>query len=87
MKNLIVSNATPVIAFSRIKRLDLFHRIVGEIIIPQEVSKELYEHKKADVPTLKRSKWIKTKKVKSFVEVDLLLPSLDKGEAEVIILS
>jgi len=39
------------------------------------------------VPTLSRSNWIKIRKVKSHADVELLLPSLDKGEAEVIILS
>lgn len=84
---LIVSNATPIIAFSRINRLDLFHEITGDIMIPQEVFKELYEHERADVPVLKRSRWIKVKKVRAQADVKLLLPSLDKGEAEVIILS
>lgn len=87
MKGIIVSNATPIISFSRINELDLFRHIVGEITIPQEVSKELYEHKRADVPVLNRGRWIKTRKVKSHADVELLLPSLDKGEAEVIVLS
>jgi len=39
------------------------------------------------VPALNRSNWIKTRKVKSHANVELLLPSLDKGEAEVIVLS
>ena len=87
MKGVIVSNATPIIAFSRISKLDLFRQITGEITIPQEVSKELYEHGRTDVPALNRSNWIKTRMVKSHADVELLLPSLDKGEAEVIVLS
>lgn len=87
MKGVIVSNATPIIAFSRINRLDLFRQITGAIVIPQEVEKELYGHRRTDVPALKRSNWIKVRKVKSQADVELLLPSLDKGEAEVIVLS
>lgn len=87
MKGLIVSNATQIIAFSRINSLDLFQQITGTITIPQEVEKELYEHGKKDVPALSRSNWIKVRKVKSQADVALLLPSLDKGEAEVIVLS
>jgi predicted nucleic acid-binding protein len=87
LKGLIVSNATPIIAFSRINKLDLFRQIVVEITIPQEVSKELYEYQKSDLPPLSHSRWIKMKKVKSHTDVELLLPSLDKGEAEVIVLS
>ena len=87
MKGPIVSNATPIIAFSRINRLELFWQITGAITIPQEVEKELYEHGRPDVPALDRSNWIMVRKVKSRADVELLLPSLDKGEAEVIVLS
>lgn len=87
MKGVIVSNATPIIAFSRINRLDLFQQVTGAIVIPQEVEKELYGHRRTDVPALNRSNWIKVRKVKSQADVELLLPSLDKGEAEVIVLS
>jgi len=59
LKGVIVSNATPIIAFSRINRLDLFRQITGAIMIPQEVEKELYGHGRTDVPALKRSNWIK----------------------------
>lgn len=85
MKGTIVSNATPIIAFSRINGMVFFQEIMGEITIPQAVAKELYEHEKSDVPTLKRCDWIKVRKVKSQADVELLLPSLDKGEAEIII--
>jgi len=87
LKGVIVSNATPIIAFSRINRLDLFQQVTGAIVIPQEVEKELYGHRRTDVPALNRSNWIKVRKVKSQADVELLLPSLDKGEAEVIVLS
>jgi predicted nucleic acid-binding protein len=87
LKGVIVSNATPIIAFSRINRLDLFQQVTGAIVIPQEVEKELYEHRRTDVPALNRSNWIKVRKVKSQADVELLLPSLDQGEAEVIVLS
>ena len=87
MKGVIVLNATPIIAFSRINRLDLFQQVTGAIVIPQEVEKELYGHRRTDVPALNRSNWIKVRKVKSQADVELLLPSLDKGEAEVIVLS
>ena len=87
MKRVIVSNATPIIAFSRINRLDLFQQVTGAIVIPQEVEKELYGHRRMDVPALNRSNWIKVRKVQYQADVELLLPSLDKGEAEVIVLS
>lgn len=87
MKKLIVSDATPIIAFSRIGKLELFHQIVGEILIPEEVSRELFEYKKADVKSIKHCKWINVGAVKSKSDVELLMPTLDRGESEVIILS
>lgn len=87
MKKIIVSNATPIIAFSRINQIELLQKITGEIIIPEEVSRELFEHSKRNIKTLERFAWMKTERVKSANEVELLLPTLDKGEAEVIILS
>ncbi|GBE36146.1 hypothetical protein BMS3Bbin07_00286 [bacterium BMS3Bbin07] len=87
MKKLIVSDATPIISFSRIGKLELFHQIVGEILIPEEVSRELFEYKKADVKSIKHCKWINVGAVKSKSDVELLMPTLDRGESEVIILS
>jgi hypothetical protein len=87
LKKVIVSNATPIIAFSRIDRLVLLQQIVGEIVIPEEVSKELLGYKKLDTKKIKNCKWIKVEKIKSKKDVELLMPTLDKGEAEVIILA
>lgn len=87
MKRIIVSDATPVIAFSRINRLKLLQEVVREIIIPEEVSSELFKYKKSDIKSLKNYKWIRVEKITSQNNVELLLPTLDRGEAEVIILS
>lgn len=80
MKKLIVSDATPIISFSRIGKLELFHQIVGEILIPEEVSRELFEYKKADVKSIKHCKWINVGAVKSKSDVELLMPTLDRGD-------
>lgn len=87
MKRFIVSDATPIIAFSKINRLTLLQEIVRKIIIPEEVSRELFAYGKPDVEKLKRCTWITIEKVKSRNDIDLLLPTLDRGEAEVIILA
>ncbi|HEC96558.1 MAG TPA: hypothetical protein ENI58_00100 [Nitrospirae bacterium] len=84
MKKLIISDATPIIAFSRIGKLELLHQIVGEILIPEEVSRELFEYKKTDVKSIKHCKWIHVGAVKSRSDVELLMPTLDRGESEVI---
>ena len=56
MKEVVVADASPIIAFSSIDKLELLQQIVGEIIIPEEVSKELFEYKKADVKSIKHCK-------------------------------
>ncbi len=38
---MIISNATPLIAFARIQRLDLLHQVVGALVIPEEVVNEI----------------------------------------------
>jgi predicted nucleic acid-binding protein len=38
----IVSNSTPLIALSRIGRLDVLRDLFGEIIVPAEVYDELF---------------------------------------------
>lgn len=40
---MIVSNTTPLIAFARIEELDLLQKIVGYILIPDAVRREITE--------------------------------------------
>lgn len=63
MKQIVVSDATPIIAFSRINRLNLLQQITGEIIIPEEVFKELFKYKKLDTKSIKHCKWIRVEEV------------------------
>jgi predicted nucleic acid-binding protein len=59
---LIISNTTPLINFSSIERLDILHKLFGEIMIPPAVNTELLEKVKVfpklqlalDNPCLKR---------------------------------
>ena len=41
---MIISNATPLIAFARIRQLSLFEKVVGNILIPQAVANEIMTH-------------------------------------------
>ena len=38
---MIICNATPLIAFARIQKLELLHQVVGAIVIPEEVANEI----------------------------------------------
>lgn len=86
---IIVSNATPLIAFSKIQQLNLLKSVVNEIIIPEEIFNEvvIYGQGKPGSLDVQKASWIKSQKVSNQNQVNLLLPTLDKGEAEVIVLA
>ena len=83
---IIVTNSTPIIAFSRINQMELLQAIIEKLLIPPEVANELSEYGKAKRKSLdlNQYKWIKVQEVQDRSKVELLLPSLDRGEAEVI---
>ncbi|MEW6378517.1 MAG: DUF3368 domain-containing protein [bacterium] len=82
----IVSNSTPIIAFSRINQMDLLQAIVNKLSIPLEIANELSEYGKVKRKSLDLNEyqWITIQEIQDRSKVELLLPSLDKGEAEVI---
>lgn len=86
---MIISNATPLIAFSRIGRLDLLRETVAEpLVIPAAVASEISEYERGEPGgiDLAQETWIRTQAVEDEQQVRLLLPTLDRGEAEVIAL-
>ncbi len=86
---MIISNATPLIAFSRIGRLDLLRETVTEsLVIPAAVAIEISDYESGEPGSidLAREAWIQTRSVVDEQQVRLLLPTLDRGEAEVIAL-
>lgn len=83
---MIVSNATPLIAFARIGELALLERIVEELTLPQVVWQEVTEaSERPGAETIREATWINVQAV-SGVPSDLLA-LLDRGEAEVIALA
>lgn len=84
-----VSNSTPLIALSKINRLTLLRDFFQEIYIPEEVYDEVVRRGKdlAGAEEVKSSDWIKVENVENRVAVDALSISLDKGEAEAIVLA
>jgi hypothetical protein len=85
----IICNATPLIAFACIKRLELLRKVVGNLVIPEAVAREIsnYEGGCRGAITLSQETWISIASVQSEQQVCLLLPILDRGEAEVIALA
>jgi predicted nucleic acid-binding protein len=82
---MIVSNATPLIAFARIGELALLERIVEQLTVPEAVWQEVTgvpDHVGSEA--IRQATWIDVERV-SEVSADLLA-LLDRGEAEVIAL-
>jgi predicted nucleic acid-binding protein len=80
---MIVSNATPLIAFARIGELTFLERIVHHVTLPETVGDEVTAvtaHPGAEA--ISRATWIAVHAVAS-VPAELLA-LLDRGEAEVI---
>ncbi|MDM8530178.1 DUF3368 domain-containing protein [Anaerolineales bacterium HSG25] len=86
---MIISNATPLITFARIGRLDLLQEMVKQLVIPVAVEQEISGYRPTIYGTIDLAKedWITVKTVVSPKQVQLLLPTLDQGEAEVIALA
>jgi predicted nucleic acid-binding protein len=86
---MIICNATPLIALARIGQLALLRKVVGTLVIPEAVAREIsvYSDIQHGVIDLAQEPWISVQTVQSEAQVHLLLPTLDRGEAEVIALA
>ncbi len=86
---MIICNATPLIAFARIGQLALLRKVVGTLVIPDAVCREIsvYSDIQHGIIDLAQEPWISVQTVQSEAKVCLLLPTLDRGEAEVIALA
>ncbi|ACF44973.1 DUF3368 domain-containing protein [Pelodictyon phaeoclathratiforme] len=86
---MIICNATPLIAFARIGQLALLQKVVGTLVIPNAVAREIsvYSDIQHGLIDLAQEPWISVQTLQSEAQVHLLLPTLDRGEAEVIALA
>lgn len=85
----IICNATPLIAFARIGQLSLMNKVVGQVVIPEAVAEEIanYEGTLQGRINLSQESWVQVESLQSGEQMQLLLPILDRGEAEVIALA
>ena len=85
----IISNATPLIAFAKISQLALLQKIVPNLVIPKAVADEIstYPQGQPGFIDLQQETWLGVQSITSEQQVNLLLPKLDRGEAEVIALA
>jgi len=86
---MIVSNSTPLIALSRIGKLELLREYFNELHIPKEVYDEVVTRGGVlcGAMEIKDAEWIKVEKVTNKIAVESLCTDVDKGEAEAIILA
>lgn len=86
---IVVSDSTILIGLAKIGKLDLLREIFSKVYIPEEVFKEVTERgkKKPGSQVIRESWWIETKQIKDNTQVNFLMASLEKGEAEVLALA
>jgi predicted nucleic acid-binding protein len=86
---IVVSNSTPLIALSRINKFGLLKEYFGEIHIPKEVFDEVVTRggNLSGAEEAASAEWIKVGNVGNKIAVESLSITLDKGEAEAIVLA
>ncbi len=86
---IIVSDTTPIITLSKIKRLDLLEKLFKNIIIPRAVYDELTSNAQfqEEAQMINDAEYIKVVEVEDSKAVELLqrVTGLDLGESEAII--
>lgn len=84
---IVVSNSTILIGLSRINKLDLLKKLFSKVYIPDAVFDELTKSEKVGALDIKKASYIERKSPKDIRAIALLLGNLDRGEAEVLVLS
>ncbi len=85
----IASNSSVLINLARIGKLDLLHKLYGELVIPEAVWQEVVIEgaEQPGAETVKTANWIKQGSVANKELVQVLQQELDTGEAEAIALA
>jgi predicted nucleic acid-binding protein len=86
---IVVCDSTILIGLAKIGRLDLLMEVFFKVFVPEEVFREVVE-KGAGKPgskLIKNARWIEIIPIKDKIQVDFLMISLEKGEAEVLALA
>lgn len=84
----IVSNSSPIIIFARTDNLSILEAVVGSLIIPSAVYKEITEGGGfKEIEKIRESDWIKIDTIDISKEAEMLPKSLGLGEREAIVLA
>ena len=84
-----VSNSTPLIALSKIGKIELLHEYFGQIYIPKAVYEEVVVNGGFlyGAEEVAKADWIIVEDVENVLAVELLSMYLDAGESEAIVLA
>jgi hypothetical protein len=83
----VISNTTPIITLLAVNKFDLLRQLFGEICVPYGVYQEIEDGKHKPFYTyLPKYDWIKIETVSNHLALQQLEESLDRGEAQAIIL-
>ncbi len=82
----IVSDTSPITNLLQLGKLDLLHKMFGDVVIPRKVYQELIEDEGSERVLIDQD-WIKVVEVKDVSKVSELENLLDSGESEAIILA
>ena len=81
----VVANTTPLIAFAKVDRLDILHRLYGVLLIPEAVLSEVkYEPARTRVC---EASWIRVVPIKDVERRRMFSARLHAGEVDVMILA
>ncbi|MCB9033364.1 MAG: DUF3368 domain-containing protein [Chitinophagales bacterium] len=87
MPKIVVSNTTPILSLLKIDKLELLKHLYQSLTIPYAVYEEIeFGKEKIYYKDLSKIEWINIKKIKDKNSLNYFI-DLDKGEAEVLILS
>jgi Predicted nucleic acid-binding protein, contains PIN domain len=88
---IVVSDATPIISFLKINRLDILNKLFGEVLLPEAVYEELTSNSafQEEAERIKACEFFKKVSVSNSETVDMLMrvTGLDLGESEAIVYS
>ena len=86
---IVVSDSTILIGLAKIEKLYLLREIFSKVYIPEEVFEEVAEKgkNKPGSQLIKEARWIETRPIIDKTQVNFLMASLEKGEAEVLSLA
>ncbi len=79
-----VSDSSPIIALSRINKLNLLQSLYKEILIPEAVAKEVFSSASGKRIALNKLPWIKIKSLSQPLSANVLSLTLGQGESEAI---